>query len=133
MGWINGSENHKKNNKVVLNNSVTYKLFMDVARRSPANAKMGFKIIHPNPKEHGGTSKDVTQDESEDEDPIDAKLQILMAKFSKSFKAGENVAVFPNPKKTGEIMVLTTRRLRQWADDWADGKRGVDGVNPPSN
>ncbi|KAH9807952.1 hypothetical protein DFH28DRAFT_1000464 [Melampsora americana] len=134
MGWINGSENHKKNDEAVLNDSITYKLFMDVARRSPANAKMGFKIIHPNPKEHGGTSseeeeddqsvldkEDETQEESEDEDPVDAKLQILMAKFSKSFKAGENVAVFPNPKKSGEIMVLTTRRLRQWAGDWADG------------
>ncbi|KAH9817655.1 hypothetical protein DFH28DRAFT_823705, partial [Melampsora americana] len=146
MGWINGSENHKKNDEAVLNDSVTYKLFMDVARRSPANAKMGFKIIHPNPKEHGGSSseeeeddrsvldkEDESQEESEYEDPIDAKLQILMAKFSKSFKAGENVAVFPNPKKPGEIMVLTTRRLRQWAGDWADGKRGVDEVNPPLN
>ncbi|KAH9809481.1 hypothetical protein DFH28DRAFT_933796 [Melampsora americana] len=146
MGWINGSENHKKNDEAVLNDSITYKLFMDVARRSPANAKMGFKIIHPNPKEHGGTSseeeeddrsvldkEDETQEESEEEDPVDAKLQILMAKFSKSFKAGENVAVFPNPKKSGDIMVLTTRRLRQWAGDWADGKRGVDEVNPPLN
>ncbi|KAH9808477.1 hypothetical protein DFH28DRAFT_1135992 [Melampsora americana] len=139
------SENHKKNNEAVLNDSITYKLFMDVARQSPVNAKMGFKIIHPNPKEHSGTSseeedddrsvldkEDETQNESEDKDPINAKLQILMAKFSKSFKAGENVAVFPNPKKAGKIMVLTTRRLRQWASNWADGKRGVNKVNPPS-
>ncbi|KAH9824335.1 hypothetical protein DFH28DRAFT_879267, partial [Melampsora americana] len=146
MGWINGSENHKKNDEAVLNDSTSYKLFMEVARRAPVNTKMGFKIIHPNPKDNGESSTpeeedersslekdDQSNEESDDEDPIDAKLQILMTKFSKSFKAGENVAVFPNPKKSGEIMVLTTRRLRQWAGDWADGKRGVDEVNPPSN
>ncbi|KAH9817448.1 hypothetical protein DFH28DRAFT_1155412, partial [Melampsora americana] len=146
MGWINGSENHKKNDEAVLNDSTSYKLFMEVARHAPVNTKMGFKIIHPNPKDNGESStpeeedersslekEDQSNDESSDEDPINAKLQILMAKFSNSFKAGKNVAVFPNPKKSGEIMVLTTRPLRQWAGDWADGKRGVDEVNPPSN
>ncbi|KAH9808568.1 hypothetical protein DFH28DRAFT_1135433 [Melampsora americana] len=63
--------------------------------------------------------------------PGEKNLRTLMNRFKKDFKSGENVTSVTNPKDPLKILLLNTSRIRDWANDWADGIPGVDEVNPP--
>lgn len=51
-GWINGSDDHKKTDRAVIDNDNTFKEFTEVALAMPLNVKMGVKLLQPsNPKD----------------------------------------------------------------------------------
>lgn len=51
-GWINGSEDHKKTDKALINDDASFKEFAEVALAMPTNVKMGLKLLQPkNPKD----------------------------------------------------------------------------------
>ncbi|KAH9806987.1 hypothetical protein DFH28DRAFT_918217, partial [Melampsora americana] len=155
QGYINASLKHKGNNKFTITSPTNFQEFTIAALNAPAHTVMGFKIIHENPlktnhakralapflKEPIEVGKDKT-DGSEGEESIGSdgsnilspgkrNLQMLMQRFEKDFKAGENVTCVTNPKDPSQVCLLNTSRIRTWANDWANGVKGVDEVNPP--
>ncbi|KAH9819964.1 hypothetical protein DFH28DRAFT_885911 [Melampsora americana] len=159
QGYINGSRKHKAK-KMLINDLESLTEFMDATQLVPASTPMGFKIHHDNPKitanasrfmetlrqgrgSGGGNnhlSSNDTDDDPRSEDtagsdilsPGERKLCLLMDRFSKDFKRGENVTSVVNPQDPSQCMLLNTARIRTWANDWADQVPGVDEVNPPT-
>ncbi|EGG07167.1 uncharacterized protein MELLADRAFT_86043 [Melampsora larici-populina 98AG31] len=155
-GWINGSAEHKKNDKAVIKDKATFKEFVDAALAMPSDVKMGLRMVHPNnPKDDEDSNchlykvfnrhvqepeQDSDQSEGKDEpeertaadvDPVTQKYNLLMSKFENIFRSGENVGAAPNPTNLEEVLVLNTDRVRMWARDWDQGEDGVDEINPP--
>ncbi|KAH9808800.1 hypothetical protein DFH28DRAFT_907690 [Melampsora americana] len=157
QGFINGSRKHKAK-KLLINDADSLREFMAATQVVPASTPMGFKIHHENPKDTANASRfmrnlghsrgsggneppsDDTEPEPRSEDtvgsdilsPGERKLRILMERFSKDFKRGENVTSVVNPQDPSLCMLLNTSRIRTWANDWADEVPGVDEVNPPT-
>ncbi|KAH9808061.1 hypothetical protein DFH28DRAFT_1060320 [Melampsora americana] len=157
QGFINSSRKHKAK-KMLINDVESLREFMAATQLVPPSTPMGFKVHHENPKVtanasrfmqalvHGRgargndpPSEDTEQDpRSEDSvgsdilSPGERKLRILMTRFSKDFKRGENVTSVVNPQDPSLCMLLNTSRIRTWANDWADEVPGVDEVNPPT-
>ncbi|KAH9809235.1 hypothetical protein DFH28DRAFT_1189371, partial [Melampsora americana] len=155
QGYINASRKHKGNNKVTITNPAIFRDFVIASLNAPAHTVMGFKIIHENPlktnhakrslaqflREPADTGKDKSDGSDGEESlgsdgsdilsPGERNLRTLMQRFEQDFKAGENVTSVTNPKDPGQVCLLNTSRIRTWANDWADGVKGVDEVNPP--
>ncbi|KAH9807955.1 hypothetical protein DFH28DRAFT_1199930, partial [Melampsora americana] len=150
QGYINASRKHKGNNKVTIANPAHFREFVIASLTAPAHTVMGFKIVHENPlktdhakrslarflREPADNSKDKSdlsdgEESSEILSPGERNLRTLMQRFEKDFKSGENVTSVTNPKDPGQVCLLNTSRIRTWANDWADGVKGVDDVNPP--
>ncbi|KAH9808401.1 hypothetical protein DFH28DRAFT_1136201 [Melampsora americana] len=134
--FVNGSPLHKANNKITITNPHNFQEFVFAALSAPANTTMGCRILHKDPRKtelairllmsvgkSGGDGGD--SDESDGHE-----TEGSVGRFEKDFKAGENVTSVTNPKDPSQIL-LNTSRIHDWANDWADGVRGVDEVNPP--
>ncbi|KAH9812048.1 hypothetical protein DFH28DRAFT_1177926, partial [Melampsora americana] len=151
QGFINGSRQHKAK-KMVLEDQETLTKFMTAVLAAPSLTPMGFKIHHENPKITSNANRSleierqlnapkVSSDDSDGEvtddgssailSPGERNHRTLMARFAKDFNQGENITSVFNPKNSSEVMLLNTARVRTWANLWADGKAGVDKVNPP--
>ncbi|KAH9807848.1 hypothetical protein DFH28DRAFT_912482 [Melampsora americana] len=155
QGFINGSRKHKAK-KMVISDQESLREFIAATQEVPSSTPMGFKIHHENPKITANASRfaqtlrrgcgpgrndppsDETEGDPRSEDssdilsPGERKLRILMERFAKDFKRGENVTSVVNPQDPSLCMLLNTARLRTWANDWADAVPGVDDVNPPT-
>ncbi|KAH9821658.1 hypothetical protein DFH28DRAFT_883009, partial [Melampsora americana] len=149
--FVNGSPLHKANNKITITNPDNFQEFVFAALSAPANTTMGCRILHEDPRKtklairslmsvgksggDGGDSDKSDGHETEGSSIIlsagERNLRTLMKRFEKDFKAGENVTSVTNPKDPSQILLLNTSRIRDWANDWVDGVRGVDEVNPP--
>ncbi|KAH9808555.1 hypothetical protein DFH28DRAFT_1087534 [Melampsora americana] len=158
QGFIHGSRKHKPK-KMVISDLDSLREFMAATQIVPASTPMGFKIHHENPKitanasrfaqslhrgqGPGGAGANNPPSEETDGDPRsedlvgsdilspgERKLRILMERFSKDFKRGENVTTVLNPQDPSLCMLLNTSRIRTWANDWADEVPGVDDFNP---
>ncbi|KAH9811196.1 hypothetical protein DFH28DRAFT_1131110 [Melampsora americana] len=149
--FVNGSPLHKSNNKNTISNPHNFQEFIYAALTSPANTTMGCRILHEDPRKADlairclkvvgkpggdGSDSDDTDGHETDRSSVilsagEKKLRILMKRFEKAFKSGENVTSVTNPKDPSQILLLNTSRIRDWANDWADGVRGVDKLNPP--
>ncbi|KAH9816101.1 hypothetical protein DFH28DRAFT_891501 [Melampsora americana] len=149
--FVNGSPLHKSNNKNTISNPHNFQEFIYAALTAPANTTMGCRILHEDPRKADlairclkvvgkpggdGLDSDNTDGHETDRSSVilsagEKKLRILMKRFEKDFKSGENVTSVTNPKDPSQILLLNTSRIRDWANDWADGVRGVDELNPP--
>ncbi|EGG09923.1 uncharacterized protein MELLADRAFT_60895 [Melampsora larici-populina 98AG31] len=157
-GWINGSLDHKKNDKALIDDDASFKEFAEAALAMPPEVKMGLKLLQPNnpkddkdanrrlyqvfrPVRDGGEPKSDDSKEEEEVDPeertaddvdtVTQKYNLLLKKFENIISSRENVAGAPNPANAQEVLVLNTDRIRMWARDWDAGVDGVDEVNPP--
>lgn len=158
QGFINGYSAERKkpiNFKIFLTDDVTFGQFVTTILGSPADAKILIKITHPNPKTNEAANRSLastlnqsgtgandpsdasSEDNGSESDGSDAltaaekNYKKLMARFESAFKSGENVATAINPKDPSQVVLLSTARIRTWANDWADGVPGVNEVNPP--
>ncbi|KAH9809285.1 hypothetical protein DFH28DRAFT_905685 [Melampsora americana] len=149
--FVNGSALHKAINKITITNPANFREFIVAALTAPANTTMGCRILHEDPRKadlairalltvgkSNGNSSDSEESEGHETDHSsvilsagEKNLRTLMKQFEKDFKGGENVTSVTNPKDPSKILLLNTSRIRDWANDWADGIRGVDEVNPP--
>ncbi|KAH9820391.1 hypothetical protein DFH28DRAFT_884777, partial [Melampsora americana] len=155
QGFINSSRKHKAK-KMLINDVKSLREFMATTQLVPPSTPMGFKVHHENPKVNANVSrfmqalvhgrgargndppsKDTkgnprSEDSSDILSPGKRKLRILMGRFSKDFKRGENVTSVVNPQDPSLCMLLNTARIRTWANDCANEVPGVDEVNPPT-
>ncbi|KAH9815104.1 hypothetical protein DFH28DRAFT_893341, partial [Melampsora americana] len=155
QGFINSSRKHKAK-KMLINDVESLREFMAATQLVPPSTPMGFKVHHENPKVTANASRFMqalvhgrgargndqpsedtegdprSEDSSDILSPGERKLRILMGRFSKDFKRGENVTSVVNPQDPSLCMLLNTARIRTWANDWADEVPGVDEVNPPT-
>ncbi|KAH9823989.1 hypothetical protein DFH28DRAFT_1047888 [Melampsora americana] len=149
--FVNGSPLHKANNKITITNSHNFREFIVAALTAPANTTMGCRILHEDPRKadlairalstvgkpnsHSSDTEESDGHETDHSSVIlsagEKNLRTLMKRFEKDFKGGENVTSVTNPKDPSKILLLNTSRIRDWANDWADGIPGVDEVNPP--
>ncbi|KAH9820992.1 hypothetical protein DFH28DRAFT_883748 [Melampsora americana] len=148
--FVNGLPHHKAINKKTITNATDFQKFVYAALSAPANTTMGCQILHKDPRKAElairalQTVTNICSD-SEDSEGHDTdhsvgsvilsagekNLRKLMTRFEKDFKSGENVTSVANPKDPSKICLLNTARIRDWANDWADGVPGVNEVNPP--
>ncbi|KAH9809277.1 hypothetical protein DFH28DRAFT_934135 [Melampsora americana] len=104
-GWINGSKSHKKSRHVEIKDNASFDDYVLESYVVSGRYDIGFKIIHPDPKE----------------------------RKKNKWERGESIVQMANPKDPGEFLLLNTARIRLWASDWEDKVLGVDEVNPPMN
>ncbi|EGG06606.1 uncharacterized protein MELLADRAFT_86447 [Melampsora larici-populina 98AG31] len=153
QGFINGTDRKTTKQRVYLTDDVSFGQFVHAILAAPSTATVGIKIVHPHPKNNEDANRSLAKStngsganppsdpsdeldgsESEGSDaltPAEKKYKLLMARFEKAFKSGENVATAVNTKDTSKVLLLNTARIRTWANDWADGVPGVDEMNPP--
>ncbi|KAH9812895.1 hypothetical protein DFH28DRAFT_898409, partial [Melampsora americana] len=140
QGFIHACRGHKAA-KMAIEDEATFKEFMNLAQSVPAQTVMGFKIFHKNPKLTANANhnveiqrkmnapKELTSDSNhhpESEGSAGSAILTLgeryncklWARFSKDFKAGENIGRLVNPKDPSLVMILNTARIRTWANDW---------------
>ncbi|KAH9806849.1 hypothetical protein DFH28DRAFT_919021, partial [Melampsora americana] len=141
--------------KITVDTNQDLREFLDCVRKTSLTNRIGFKIIHPNPKKNldldldhilevsRASVSDQSEGDSEVEDeepetdgseavsPTSKKYEFLLEHLAKHFRKGENVATFPNPANAGEILVLNYGRILEWAQDWSQKVPGIDQTTPP--
>ncbi|KAH9807178.1 hypothetical protein DFH28DRAFT_1152752, partial [Melampsora americana] len=148
QGYINSYPKNKGKELIDITDGTEFNHFVTAALNAPASTVMGVRIVHENPIKTDNARRalqSVRKDEREgcDSGESDGEgssailslgerhLRTLMQRFKNDFKQGENITSIPNPADPGLVLLLNTSRIRTWANDWADGVRGVDEVNPP--
>ncbi|KAH9810255.1 hypothetical protein DFH28DRAFT_1065101 [Melampsora americana] len=153
QGYINSYPKNKGKELIDITDGSEFPHFVKAALNAPASTAMGVRIVHKNPiktdlarRALQSVRKDLADScgsgESDAELSVSSQgsailslgerhLRTLMQRFKNDFKRGENVTSIPNPADPGLVLLLNTSRIRTWANDWADGVRGVDEVNPP--
>ncbi|KAH9806899.1 hypothetical protein DFH28DRAFT_918621 [Melampsora americana] len=147
QGYINSHRKNKGKALIDITDGSEFRYFVTAALNAPASTVMGVWIVHENPMKTDNARRALQSVrknlrdgcDSGDSDVIQSAilslgerhLRTLMQRFKNDFKRGENITSIPNPADPGLVLLLNTSRIRTWANDWADGVRGVDEVNPP--
>lgn len=98
-GWINGSHDHKKTYKALINNDTTFKEFTKGALAMPSNVKIGLRLWKPsNPKDdmdnnvhlynlynHDSQLGGSQSDDSEEGDESDCNVSIPLVFYFPDF------------------------------------------------
>ncbi|KAH9808526.1 hypothetical protein DFH28DRAFT_909178 [Melampsora americana] len=148
QGYINSYPKNKGKELIDITDGSEFHHFVRAALNAPASTVMGVRIVHENPiktdnarRALQSVRKDLAESCASGESKGELSsailslgerhLRTLMQRFKNDFKRGENVTLIPNPADPGLVLLLNTSRIRTWANDSADGVRGVDEVNPP--
>ncbi|KAH9821053.1 hypothetical protein DFH28DRAFT_883626 [Melampsora americana] len=137
QGYKNIHPKNKGKELIDIADGIKFTHFVTAALNAPASTVMGVCIVHENPMKTDNTRcalQSVHKDQPNgcDSGESDGEGLVSSEGVSALFTCGcENITSIPNPADPGLVLLLNTSRIRTWANDWANGVRGVDEVNPP--